>query len=217
MFTGYIKDIGVVTNILQKSSKNLEITVKPRNLETLSDLEVGSSIAVNGVCLSITKKNSETFQAHVGINTFSSTNLKYLRVGDVVNLEPPLTLSSRLDGHIVQGHVDTIGIITKLYKTEEDYVLHVEVKDSTKNFSELVIEKGSIAIDGISLTVQNILPPTSIQIMIIPETFSKTNLKYRKVGDIVNIEYDIIGKYIRKIVKEGDRKDLWKILENGYM
>jgi len=196
MFTGLVEEIGKVKQIQNKPDSRI-ITVEAKKI--LEDVKLGDSIAVNGVCLTVIHFADKDFKFEVSRETLIRSNLKEVKIGDYVNLERALRPSDRLGGHIVQGHVDTTGKIYSMEKSEHTQLI-IEIP---VDYTSLVIEKGSIAIDGISLTV-NYIQGNKIFINIIPHTIENTNLKYRKTGDNVNIEFDIFGKYILKFIKSVD-------------
>jgi len=192
MFTGLVEDLGTVKAI-HYGALNTRLTVETK----LNGISIGDSVAVNGACLTVVaiKQNLLTFD--ISKETLSRTNLKYLKTGDKVNLERALTLTKPLGGHIVQGHIDTVGKIEELKPLGEHYSLKVSFESK---FSPYVVEKGSIAIDGISLTI-NSLGPNWVKINLIPHTFRSTVFRFRKRGDFVNIEFDLFGKYVIRYLK----------------
>lgn len=191
MFTGIIEEIGIV-----KSIKSKVITIEANKI--FDDLKLGDSVAVNGTCLTISSFSNKIFNADITTETLSRTNLGDLKSGFKVNLERALTLNGRLGGHIVSGHIDGVGIIKNISKSENDIILKVEV---SANLMKYIIEKGSVAVDGISLTVAKVdNNKNSFSVAIIPHTFKETILFYKKEGDKVNIENDIIGKYVEKLL-----------------
>ncbi len=187
MFTGLIEDLGEVL-YLKRSSSGGVLEVKTE----LDDINLGDSISVNGACLTAVeiKRGSAVFE--LSLETLSRTNLSYLKRGDFVNLERALRADSRFGGHFVLGHVDFTAKVLSFKQLGDHRELVIEIPPDQKKY---FVEKGSVAIDGISLTV-NYIRDDSISINIIPHTFENTNLKYRKVGDLVNVEVDIIGKYV---------------------
>ncbi len=208
MFTGLIEEVGKLKNI-QSKVDGLKITVEAEKV--LEDSKVGDSIAINGICLTITEIGENQFKFDVSQETINRSNIKYLKIGDYLNLERALRLSDRLGGHIVQGHVDTTGRIHSIIPKGE----HTEFQISfPEEYKKLVIPKGSIAIDGISLTI-NEIKGNIISLNIIPHTIQSTNLQFRKQNDIVNIEFDILGKYVLNIL-ESERKEekLENLLKN---
>ncbi len=203
MFTGLVEEVGEVYS-LNKRSDGLVLGIKASKV--LEDTKLGDSIAVNGVCLTVIKIENDKLFFEVSNETLKRTNLKSIKQKDKVNLERALKASDRLGGHIVQGHIDTEGKIKSMINLGKHTELKVEIP---KDYSLLVIEKGSIAIDGISLTI-NKIENNVISINIIPHTLENTNLKYRKVGDNVNIEFDILGKYILKSITNMDFEKIKK-------
>lgn len=190
MFTGIIEEMGIV-----KSIKNNAITIEADKI--FDDLKLGDSVAVNGTCLTISSFSNKIFKADITLETLSRTNLGDLKSGFKVNLERALTLSKRLGGHIVSGHIDGVGVIKNISKNDRDIILKIEVPMSLMKY---IIEKGSVAVDGISLTVAEV-NKNIFSIAIIPHTFKETILYYKKEGDKVNIENDIIGKYVEKLLQ----------------
>lgn len=193
MFTGIIEEIGIV-----KSIKGKVITIEANKI--FDDLKLGDSVAVNGTCLTVSSFEGKTFpkifNADITSETLSRTNLGDLKSGFKVNLERALTLNGRLGGHIVSGHIDGVGIIKNISKNTDDIELTIEVP---ANLMKYIIEKGSIAVDGISLTIAEV-NKNSFSVAIIPHTLKETILYYKKAGDKVNIENDIIGKYVEKLL-----------------
>lgn len=189
MFTGIIEEIGTV-----KSIKSKAITIKADKI--FEDLKLGDSVAVNGTCLTVSSFSNKIFNADITSETLNRTNLGDLKSGFKVNLERALTLNGRLGGHIVSGHVDGIGIIKNIYRNSKDIILTVEVPFDLMKY---IIEKGSVAVDGISLTIAEV-NKNNFSIALIPHTFKETSLYYKKEGDKVNIENDIIGKYVEKLL-----------------
>ena len=219
MFTGIIEEIGVIKNITA-NSKSGKITILANKI--LEDTNLGDSIAVNGVCLTVSSINKNEFVADIMMETIRATNLGKLNIKDKVNLERAMSISSRFGGHIVTGHVDTVGIIQE-FKREENAVW-VSIR-AEEEFLKNMIYKGSIAIDGISLTVAYV-DNKIFKVSIIPHTKSKTTNIEKNVGNIVNLESDVIGKYIRHFLdtdtKENNNKnvknsiDLEFLIKNGF-
>ena len=195
MFTGLVEDLGEVVS-LSKGSAGGRLAVRTR----LGDIKVGDSVAVNGACLTAVEVREGIITFEVSPETFGRTNLGFLRRGDLVNLERALRADSRLGGHFVLGHVDFTARILSFRNLGEHRELVIEVPSDQMRF---FVEKGSVAIDGISLTV-NYVREGSISINIIPHTFENTNLKVRKPGDLVNVEADIIGKYVVGFLSKGE-------------
>jgi len=194
MFTGIIEELGEVT-MLEKDKDNLHITVTS---ELSKELKIDQSLAHNGVCLTVVAlgENSHTITAIK--ETLDKSNIGELGVGSRVNLERAMKLGSRLDGHIVQGHVDQVATCTEVKETEGSWVYTFDYDPSYKN---LTIEKGSITVNGVSLTVVN-SRENSFSVAIIPYTFEHTNFHQFKVNDLVNLEFDVIGKYVARLLKQ---------------
>lgn len=211
MFTGIIEETGTIKNI-QKGEKSSNLTIEAAKV--LDKTNVGDSIAVNGICLTVTKTEAGYFMADVMAESLRRTNLGDLRPGAHVNLERALCLNSRLGGHIVSGHIDGTGTISNLQR--EDNAVWVTVYTG-ENILKYIVEKGSIAIDGISLTVAYV-DNEKFKVSIIPHTGDETILLKKKIKDTVNIECDIIGKYIEKFARcenqLGITEDFLK--ENGF-
>jgi riboflavin synthase len=203
MFTGLVEEVGEVYS-LNKRADGLILCVKANKV--LEDTKLGDSIAINGVCLTVFKIDSDKLYFEVSLETLKRTNLKSVKQNDKVNLERALKASDRLGGHIVQGHVDTEGKIKSMLNLGKHTKLDIEIP---KEYTLFVIEKGSIAVDGISLTI-NQIKKNIVSINIIPHTLQNTNLKYRKIGDNVNIEFDILGKYILKALTKMDLEKIKK-------
>ncbi len=187
MFTGIIQNIGFFKEF-KLGKQELAIHAP----ELVSRLEIGDSLSVNGVCLSLTHKDKENLFFYLSPETLSRTNLGSLRRGDRINLESPLTLSSPLSGHMVTGHIDTTGKVLTIQKRRAGMRMTISFPS---DFRPYFIPKGSVAIDGVSLTVAA-LKPSSFEVELIPITLENSNLAQRKTGDRVNIECDIIGKYV---------------------
>lgn len=200
MFTGLVEEIGVVQSVL-KGSKSAKITIKANKV--LEDVKLGDSISTNGVCLTVTDFKHNTFSVDVMAETMRRSSLKNLTPGSKVNLERALSLGDRLGGHLVSGHIDGTGIISSLDK--EDNAVWVTIKPSTQ-LLKYIIHKGSIAIDGISLTVAYV-DETVFKVSIIPHTKDATILLYKSIGDEVNLECDMIGKYIEKLMNFNEKTD----------
>lgn len=193
MFTGIIEEIGKVKAI-QKGEKSSVLTIAAETI--LENTIIGDSISVNGVCLTVTALTSDAFQMDVMAETLDRSNLGQLTVGQKINLERALNLEKRLGGHIVSGHIDGIGTIQDF--RPDDNAVWVTVTTSP-DLLRYIIEKGSIAIDGISLTVAKV-DDQSFAVAIIPHTAEETILLKKAVGDTVNLECDMIGKYVEKLL-----------------
>ncbi|MFZ7120891.1 MAG: riboflavin synthase [Eubacteriaceae bacterium] len=211
MFTGLIEEIGSVKNIVT-GVNSAQITILARNI--LEDAKIGDSICTNGVCLTITHLTKKEFTVDVMPETMRKTNLKKLIPGSMINLERALKVSDRLGGHIVSGHIDGLGIIKEC--TKEDNATWITIEPN-QDILKYIIDKGSIAIDGTSLTVAYINNKI-FKVSIIPLTKDKTILLKKKIGDEVNLECDVLGKYVEKLLAFRDRKtlDINFLKENGF-
>ncbi|MDA9555124.1 riboflavin synthase [Pelobium sp.] len=192
MFTGIIETLGKVTQ-LQKEQSNLHITIQS---EISRDLKIDQSVAHNGVCLTVVAIADDCHTVTAIDETLQKSNIGDLRVGDLVNLERCMQMNGRLDGHIVQGHVDQTAICTSVEEQDGSWLYTFEY-DATKN--NVTVEKGSICVNGISLTVVN-SKSNSFSVAIIPYTYEHTNLQQVIVGTNLNLEFDIIGKYVAKLM-----------------
>lgn len=197
MFTGIVEEAGVLKNV-KHGAKSSVLTITAR--KALEGTKLGDSICTNGVCLTVTKLGTDTFEADVMAESLRRTNLGSLRPGDSVNLERALRLCDRLGGHIVSGHVDGTGKI--ISQEREDNAVWVTVA-APPEILKYIIEKGSVAVDGISLTVAYV-DHRVFKVSVIPHTGQETTLLRKKVGDKVNLENDLIGKYVEKLF--GSRK-----------
>tara|TARA_B000000475_G_scaffold116382_1_gene94240 strand:+ start:341 stop:925 length:585 start_codon:yes stop_codon:yes gene_type:complete len=193
MFTGIIENMAEVVDV-KPNKNNLDITFKS---DLLSELKVDQSISHNGVCLTVADISNETYLVNVVKETIDKSNFDSIRVGDMVNVERSMMLNDRLDGHIVQGHVDQIAECVSIDEQGGSYVMTFKYKKS----ENITVEKGSICVNGISLTVCNSKENT-FSVAIIPYTWDNTNLKNINVGDTVNLEFDIVGKYIAKLLSK---------------
>lgn len=203
MFTGLIEEVGTLRKIEpMRDGRRLFIEAQT----TLAETAVDDSIAVNGVCLTVVKLDPAGFWVEAVGETLQKTTLKFWRVGQPLNLERALRLNDRLGGHLVQGHVNGVGKITQLSPRGENYFLEVEIP---RDLLRYCVAEGSIAIDGISLTIAR-LNGTRLGVSVIPHTFAHTNLRDRHIGDSVNIETDIIAKYVERLLgtqpQEGSRQ-----------
>lgn len=194
MFTGIVAQKGTVVFVADGGGKRLTFDAGP-----LADLGIGESIAVNGVCLTAVAVESPLVEVDVVGETLSRSNLGELEPGDVVNLERPLPASGRFDGHVVQGHVDGVGVVSEVEDGPDGKRVRIKVPDDLDRY---VVEKGSITIDGVSLTVAAI-GSGWLEVALIPHTLEVTNLGLRLVGDQVNLEVDILAKYVEKLLKAG--------------
>lgn len=213
MFTGIIEEIGEVKSFV-KDSNGATIVIGCK--EVLKDTKLGDSITVNGCCQTVVDLGQDFFSARVSDETLDITTFSSLKSGDEVNLERALTLSSRLGGHIVSGHIDCVGKLVKKEQFTDFYNLDFEIPKSQEKY---VVYKGSITINGISLTIAKI-DENVFRVAVIPHTYNHTNLCHLKIGDSVNIETDILGKYIEKLLSAKDnssRISLEFLQENGFV
>jgi len=193
MFTGIIEDLGKVTD-LKKDLSNLHITIE----SVLSqELKIDQSVSHNGVCLTVVNKNEKKYTVTAINETLNKTNLGNLKINDVVNLERGMKLGDRLDGHIVQGHIDQTATCTQINEDNGSWVFTFKY-DS--NLNNITIEKGSITVNGVSLTVVNSSVNT-FSVAIIPYTFDNTNFGLLSVGSEVNLEFDVLGKYVKRLLE----------------
>ena len=192
MFTGIIEELGEVTNI-KKDQENLHITVKSG---ISNKLKIDQSLSHNGICLTVVDLDTNSHTVTAIKETLNKSNISDLIIGSRVNLERAMKMGARLDGHIVQGHVDQIGKCTNIIETEGSWFYTFEYDN---NFNNLTIEKGSITINGVSLTVVD-SKENSFSVAIIPFTYEHTNFHEIKIGDYVNLEFDVIGKYVAKLL-----------------
>jgi len=193
MFTGLIEEIGKISRVTSNPEGKL---FKILSTKVIEDLHIGDSVAVDGACLSVVSVMNDRFTAQAVDETLSRTTLIYFKSGVQVNLERAMSANGRFGGHFVQGHVDGVGSISSIVKTGESATITIQVPDELKQY---IVPKGSIAINGISLTVASIIA-NQITVAIIPLTFRDTNLKTIRMGDLVNIEVDLLAKYIEQFV-----------------
>ena len=199
MFTGIVEEIGSISGI--KQGKNSEIlTIKAKKV--LEDTKIGDSIAVNGICLTVTALSSDSFTADVMHETINRSSLSKLKYGSKVNLERAMPVNGRFGGHIVSGHVDGTGTIINI--KPDDNAIWYKIQ-ANQQILKYIVEKGSITIDGISLTVAKV-SETDFSISAIPHTVEQTILKEKRQGDIVNLETDILAKYIEKLLNSTQNK-----------
>jgi riboflavin synthase len=193
MFTGIIEEVGEIAEITDSGSFR---TVRVRARRILDGIQAGASISVNGVCLTARTIHNDGFTADLSHETLERTSLKVLAAGSLANLERPMRADGRFDGHIVQGHVDGVGRIREFTRKGDDYRLEVEFPESALRY---IVEKGSISVDGISLTIARVKPYV-FEVAIIPHTFDNTNLQRAQSGDPVNLEFDVIAKYVERML-----------------
>lgn len=215
MFTGIIEELGSIKNFI-KITNGADITIQCHKV--LEDTKIGDSISINGCCQTVVELSADTFKANVSEETLNVTNFNNLKIGNVVNLERALTPTSRMGGHIVQGHVDFTAEFIKKEQLSEFYNLYFKIP---QNQCKYIVKKGSIAINGVSLTIANIID-NIFHIAVIPHTFENTNLNKLIIGEKVNIETDILGKYVEKFLSVNNnecksRIDENFLKENGFM
>jgi len=192
MFTGIIEDIGKIKAI-KKNTKSQTMTIETTILE---DVKIGDSIATNGLCLTVTHMTSNTFDVDVMVESMNRSNFNDLQIGSPVNLEKAMRMGDRFGGHMVSGHIDGVGIIKKHKKEENAIWVTIEVPQSLIKYATM---KGSIAIDGISLTIAD-MTEKEVLVSIIPHTKDQTTLLTKKIGDQVNLEMDMMVKYVEKLL-----------------
>jgi len=202
MFTGIIEAVGEIKSVENRGdSAKLEIMVKlPQN-----DLRIGDSVSINGVCLTVTTRSESTFTADIGAETLKVTTLEKISAGHHVNIERAMQMGQRLGGHLVQGHVDAIGKVLNINRIVNGVEATVEFGDK---FAKYIVKRGSVAINGVSLTVTE-CGKHWFKVFLIPYTLDVTIFKFMKIGDEVNLEFDMIGKYVEKMMtSEGDNKPI---------
>lgn len=203
MFTGIIEEKGMISRIMKTASQAI-LTIKAKKV--MEDIHIGDSIAVNGICLTVTSFSANEFQADVMHETLDRTSLKMLKPGSSVNLERAMAAGGRFGGHMVSGHIDGTGRITDI---KEDSLAIWYTIETSPEILHYIVEKGSIAIDGISLTVAKVTQ-TTFAVSTIPHTRVVTTLGERRAGDLVNLENDIVGKYVEKFIYEKNTHEIMK-------
>jgi len=193
MFTGIVEEVGIVVS-LQHRREITKIKIRPSRPD--SQDRIGDSICINGVCLTVVSLTDHILEFDISAQTAETTTLAEVRVSDLVNMERALRLADRLGGHLLTGHVDGVGIIRKLVRSGQLYLLGIEPPESISSY---LVDKGSIAIDGISLTIAS-LEDGLVWVSIIPHTAEVTTLKEKKIGDRVNVEADLLAKYIHRLL-----------------
>lgn len=208
MFTGIIEEVGMLRHI-EKSDETMILEIEAKKV--LTDIHIGDSIAINGVCLTVVQFNSHTFKADVMPETYRKTTLNCCKPGDRINLERAMSAQGRFGGHMVQGHVDGTG--TVISRTPDGNAVIFTIEANRADLTAQMIPKGSVALDGISLTLVEVKEKT-FTVSIIPHTLEATVLKDRKPGDAVNIECDMMGKYIKRFLDQMlKEKNIEKIKE----
>lgn len=193
MFTGLVEEKGTLINKIP-TGDGFQFEVEAKNV--LNDITIGSSIAVNGCCLTVVKRTGSTFSVDTIEETLNKTNLGVLKQGDKVNLERPLKTDARLGGHFVLGHIDTVGRVEEIKELSNSHWMTISYPEK---FKHLLIYVGSIAIDGVSMTVAQ-LEENRFSVGIIPHSWKETIFSEKKVGDTVNLEFDVLGKYVERIM-----------------
>ena len=194
MFNGIIKHTGKIRNIYKK---NVNCIIEILSKIKFSKIEIGSSISCSGTCLTLNKYKGNLSKFYVSKETINRTNFKFSNKGDLINLEKSLKYGDRISGHFVQGHVDTTSTIKKIDFVGKSWFINFKL---AKKYKKYLVQKGSIAINGVSLTISKILKD-EFQIVVIPQTLKLTNLMYLKEKDVVNVEFDVLGKYIKNFLK----------------
>lgn len=198
MFTGLITELGVITDIARSESAAVFTVRAP---QSVAGMAIGDSIAVNGVCLTATSLSADSFTADVMVQTLSLTSLAKLDKGESVNLELAAQLSARMGGHMVQGHVDGVGTILQVSLGDKWTQMDVTVPEHLMKY---IVAQGSITLDGVSLTVGSFVDGSNlVTVWLIPETLAKTNLGEKKAGDLLNVEVDILAKYVERLMARG--------------
>jgi riboflavin synthase len=201
MFTGLIAELGTITGI-EKGQTSAIFTISAPAL--ISEIKLGDSVAVNGVCLTATSITGATFTADVMVQTLSLTSLSQIVVGSPVNVELAAQLNARMGGHLVQGHVD--GVATVVGLTPGDKWAQFDIAMPEK-LTKYIVNQGSICLDGISLTVGEINDANNVvTVWLIPETLERTNLAGKQPGDLINVEVDVLAKYVERLLSKGDKK-----------
>ena len=200
MFTGLITELGSITSI-EKNETSAVFTINAPGL--IAEIAVGDSVAVNGVCLTATSISSTTFSADVMVQTLSLTSLSQIIVGSPVNLELAAQLNARMGGHMVQGHVDGVATVVSLTPGDKWAKFDIAVPE---RLSKYIVNQGSICLDGISLTVGEINDANNVlTVWLIPETLENTNLSTLRPGDLINVEVDVLAKYVERLLDKGDK------------
>jgi len=201
MFTGLIAELGTITAI-EKGQTSAVFTISAPAL--ISEIKLGDSVAVNGVCLTATSITGATFTADVMVQTLSLTSLSQIVVGSPVNVELAAQLNARIGGHLVQGHVDGVATVVGLTPGDKWAQFDITVPEKLTKY---IVNQGSICLDGISLTVGEINDANNVvTVWLIPETLERTNLASKQAGDLINVEVDVLAKYVERLLSKGDKK-----------
>jgi riboflavin synthase len=209
MFTGIVEEMGEVRGIVRKREL-LELSLKAEKVR--EDLKKGDSVSLNGVCLTVTNLERDTFKVEVMSETLRRTTLEELKVGDRVNLERALRANGRLGGHIVNGHIDGVGMIRSEKQKGEERIMEIVPPQEVLKY---ILPQGSVAVEGVSLTVGE-QKNNSFTIFLIPYTLKNSNLGFKKIGDKLNLEVDILGKYIERLLKSEKSKGITKEILKEY-
>jgi len=199
MFTGLISELGKVSAITKGESSAI-FTINAPLL--ISEIKLGDSVAVNGVCLTATSITGTSFTADVMVQTLSLTSLSQVSVGSDVNLELAAQLNARMGGHMISGHIDGVATVVGLSQGEKWLQFDIKVPEK---LSKYIVNQGSIALDGVSLTVGEINDANLVTVWLIPETLERTNLAAKQPGELVNVEVDLIAKYVERLITKGDK------------
>lgn len=199
MFTGIIQEIGTVASVVRKSGG---VRLSIQALASAAETSIDDSVAISGVCQTVVAKGTDTFEVEAVEETLRKTTMGLLRVSDRVNLELAVRMGDRFGGHLVQGHVDCVGHVERVEKLPMSWLVHVRFP---KEFERYVVPVGSIAVDGVSLTVASV-EGAEFMVSVIPHTLEKTTLADARPGMAVNLEFDIIGKYVERLVLKGGEK-----------
>jgi riboflavin synthase len=199
MFTGLISELGTVTAITKGESSAI-FTINAPLL--IPEVKLGDSVAVNGVCLTATSITQTSFTADVMVQTLSLTSLSQVSAGSAVNLELAAQLNARMGGHMVSGHIDGVATVVGLKQGEKWLQFNIKVPEK---LSKYIVNQGSIALDGVSLTVGEINDANLVTVWLIPETLARTNLAAKQPGELVNVEVDLIAKYVERLITKGDK------------
>ena len=210
MFTGIIESVGIVKSTARRGE---DILLGISTSMELSDVKAGDSVAVSGACLTVVEVADGNFSADVSAETLTKTTLRALKIGDMVNLEKALKLDSFLGGHFVLGHVDCVGDVRERREKSNSIILGVEIGEEQGRY---IVQKGSVTVDGISLTV-NKYEKNRFYVNIIPHTARETTLRLKKAGDRVNVETDILGKYVEKFIHPDSGIDTGFLSEHGFL
>jgi len=216
MFSGIIETIGKVVEIVGSKTDGFTMRLKP--VKAIKNINIGDSISVSGACLTVVSIDHDIFSVFVSKETIERTKFGSIKIGDIFNLETPLHLRSPISGHFVQGHIDGIGIVKKVRQIDETVEMTVEIAPSLIKY---ISSKGSIAVEGVSLTVTE-LSENTFSTVLIPYTIENTNLRFIKAGDLVNIEVDVIARYIESLIKNNEtvlKREITKdfLFEHGFM